>query len=89
MKFKVGIDVGGTFTDLVAFNEENKKISIVKFPSTPSDPSGGVIEAFKHLKHKKISLFVHASTIGTNLFLGQLGLKIPKGALITTSGFKE
>ncbi len=89
MQFKVGIDVGGTFTDLVAFNEENKEISIVKFPSTPSDPSKGVIEAFKHLKHEKISLFVHASTIGTNLFLGQLGLKIPKGALITTSGFKD
>jgi N-methylhydantoinase A len=89
MHFKVGIDVGGTFTDLVAFDEENKEISIVKFPSTPSDPSKGVIEAFKHLKHEKISLFVHASTIGTNLFLGQLGLKIPKGALITTSGFKD
>lgn len=89
MKFKVGIDVGGTFTDLVAFNEENKKISIVKFPSTPSDPSEGVIKAFKHLKHKKISLFVHASTIGTNLFLGQLGLKMPKGVLVTTSGFKD
>lgn len=91
-KFKIGIDVGGTFTDLVAFDEKAGEIFFLKVPSTPFDPSKGVIDALKDLMEKRepeVSLFVHASTIGTNLFLGQLGLKIPKGAVITTEGFKD
>ncbi|CAD7781195.1 MAG: Acetophenone carboxylase gamma subunit [Candidatus Methanoperedenaceae archaeon GB37] len=91
-KFKIGIDVGGTFTDLVAFDEKAGEIFFLKVPSTPFDPSKGVIDALKDLMKKRepeVSLFVHASTIGTNLFLGQLGLKIPKGAVITTEGFKD
>ncbi|MDL1966407.1 MAG: hydantoinase/oxoprolinase family protein [Candidatus Desulfofervidus auxilii] len=91
-KFKIGIDVGGTFTDLVAFDEKAGEIFFLKVPSTPFDPSKGVIDALKDLMKKRepeVSLFVHASTIGTNLFLGQLGLKIPKGAVVTTEGFKD
>jgi len=91
-KLRMGIDAGGTFTDLVAFDEESGEIHLVKQPSTPHDPSEGVIDVFKCLMRRvrgEASLFVHASTIGTNLFLGQLGLRIPKGALITTSGFRD
>jgi len=91
-RFRIGIDVGGTFTDLVAFDEESGETLLIKSPSTPRDPSEGVIEALKSLKKRsqgEISLLVHASTVGTNLFLGQLGLTIPKGALVTTSGFKD
>ena len=40
-RFQVGIDVGGTFTDLVAFNEETGQTLLVKVPSTPHDPSEG------------------------------------------------
>jgi N-methylhydantoinase A len=85
-RFRVGIDVGGTFTDLVAFDEESGESFLIKLPSTPHDPSEGVIQAFKHLRERserEISVFVHASTVGSNLFLGQLGLNIPKGAQVT------
>jgi len=90
--FRIGIDTGGTFTDLVAFDEKSGKTSLIKFPSTPSEPSEGVIEAFRRLMSENqgnVALFVHASTIGTNLFLGQMSLRLPKGALITTAGFRD
>lgn len=91
-EFRIGIDVGGTFTDIVGHNEENGETILAKFPSTPHDPSEGVIGALKIVTartEQDIAFIVHASTIGTNLFLGQLGLKIPKGSLITTFGFKD
>ncbi len=91
-RLQVGIDVGGTFTDLVAFNEETGQTLLVKVPSTPHDPSEGAYFAIKKLLHSHpadIVSIVHASTVGSNLFLGQLGLDIPKGALITTKGFRD
>lgn len=91
-RVQVGIDVGGTFTDLVAFNEETGQTLLVKTPSTPHDPSEGAMEAIRKLlaaHPSEIESIVHASTVGSNLFLGQLGLDIPKGALVTTSGFRD
>ena len=91
-KYRIGIDVGGTFTDLVAYDENDGGTLLSKIPSTPRDPSQGVIGAFKHLmqtRQGEVRMLVHASTVGTNLFLGQIGLDIPKGALVTTSGFKD
>ena len=89
---RVGIDVGGTFTDLVAFDEHSGETLLIKLPSTPRDPSDGVIQAFTHLSDSsqgQVAVLVHASTIGTNLFLGQLGLDVPRGALVTTRGFRD
>ncbi|MFC1923931.1 hydantoinase/oxoprolinase family protein [Chloroflexota bacterium] len=91
-KLQVGIDVGGTFTDLVAYKEETGQTLLVKVPSTPQDPSEGAYHAIKKLLHSHpadITSIVHASTVGSNLFLGQLGLDIPKGALVTTTGFRD
>jgi len=91
-RLRVGIDVGGTFTDLVAFDEDSGETLLIKLPSTPRDPSDGVIQAFVHLSDSsqgQVSVLVHASTIGTNLFLGQLNLDIPRAALVTTSGFRD
>lgn len=88
----MGIDVGGTFTDLVAFDEKTGQTVLVKLLSTPHDPSSGVIESINQLLSSHpacIELIVHASTIGTNLFLGQLGLNVPRGALVTTKGFRD
>jgi len=89
---RVGVDVGGTFTDLVAIDEHSGDTSTIKLLSTPGDPSQAVLEGFRQLeaiRPESIASFVHASTVGTNLFLGQVGLNVPRGALVTTAGFRD
>jgi len=91
-RYRIGIDVGGTFTDLAAFDEESGQTHLIKTLSTPNDPSQGVIEAarqFMSMHPGEVESVVHASTVGTNLFLGQVGLDLPRGALITTKGFRD
>lgn len=91
-EYRIGVDIGGTFTDLVAFDGKSGQILLIKLPSTPHDPSNGAIDTIKELlaSHPgRISQIIHASTVGTNLFLGQLGLNLPKGALVTTKGFRD
>lgn len=90
--FTVGIDVGGTFTDLVATEISTGRTVLIKTPSTPRSPGDGVLTAVSRLLEGTpgdIDLIVHASTVGTNLFLGQTGLEIPRGALVTTTGFRD
>lgn len=89
--YRVGIDIGGTFTDLVYFDEGSKAFSIVKVPTTPKKPAEGTSNAIKAAKldYRKIYMLVHATTLGTNMFLGQENLVIPALALITTKGFRD
>ncbi|RJS89117.1 hydantoinase/oxoprolinase family protein [Candidatus Bathyarchaeota archaeon] len=90
--FRVSIDVGGTFTDLVAMDDQGELINI-KVPTTPRSPEEGVLEAFKVLlkEHEPgdIRLVTHATTITTNALFGQISLELPKAALITTRGFRD
>ena len=90
--FRVSIDVGGTFTDLVAMDSEGKLINI-KVPTTPRSPESGVLEALKEFlgshSPKDIELMTHSTTITTNAILGQIDLELPKTALITTKGFRD
>ena len=92
-KYRVSIDIGGTFTDLIAFNERNGETLNIKVPSTPKTPSNAVIEAFKEFLRKAcdvdVSVIVHATTVTTNALLGQMNLELPKTALITTEGFRD
>ena len=92
-KYRVSVDIGGTFTDLVALNEENGEILNVKVSSTPREPAKAVIKAFQEFLRKtdnaEVSVVIHATTIATNALLGQLGLELPKTALITTKGFRD
>lgn len=88
----MSIDIGGTFTDLVALNEETGELTNVKVASTPREPAEGVIEAFREFLKKavpKVSTVIHATTIAVNALLGQLDLELPKTALITTKGFRD
>ncbi len=90
---RVSVDVGGTFTDLVALDEETGSLQNIKVPSVPRHPERGVTNAFKILlaKHHpyKVRMVTHATTIATNALLGQIDLIIPKVALITTHGFRD
>ncbi len=80
----VGIDTGGTFTDLIGI-DKNGKIIISKIPSTPTNPSNAVISALEYVDGS-ISEVIHGTTVATNAVLQKKGAKI---ALITTKGFRD
>ncbi len=91
---RVGIDVGGTFTDLVALESWSGALAVQKVASTPEEPHRAVIDAMAALLSRyesrpAIELLAHATTIATNALLGQLGLELPRVALVTTHGFRD
>jgi N-methylhydantoinase A len=91
-QYRIGVDVGGTFTDLIAAEEVTGTLVPVKVPSTPRSPADGVLAALHALlegRPGRPTYVVHASTIGANLFLGQMGLDLPHAALLTTEGFRD
>jgi N-methylhydantoinase A len=86
----VGIDVGGTFTDIIVFDNESRKTpEIVKVPSVPKQPSFAILEALKRYRDRaeKVALVSHATTIATNALMTQTGLA--RTALITNQGFRD
>ena len=92
MGFRLGVDTGGTFTDIAVVNEANSQISITKVPSTPDNPSRAIIEgvtkimSLEEIKAEDITFFIHGTTVATNALLE---LKGAKTALITTEGFRD
>jgi len=90
MCFRVGIDVGGTFTDIVVLNEKTGEIIATKVPSTPEDQSIGVVNAIKKLGDKfpyeNLSFLVHGTTVATNALLERKGART---ALVVTEGFRD
>ena len=83
---RVGVDVGGTFTDLVALAEDGT-IEVRKVVTTPDDPTVGLFQALDPLKSPHpIELLVHGTTIATNALLERRGARV---ALVTTKGFED
>jgi len=85
---RFAIDIGGTFTDLVALDDETGEITITKRPSTPQDPAVGLLNCIKEIKLavSDYNLFVHGTTIGINAYLEGRGEDV---SLITTEGFRD
>ncbi len=83
---RVGVEVGGTFTDLVAV--EDGRIVLIKVPSTPQSPDIGVIDAVESaaLNLAGVDDFVHGSTVATNALLERKGAKV---AFVVTKGFRD
>ena len=83
---RVGVEVGGTFTDLVAFEAEG--VRIAKVPSTPSAPHRGAIEALdtSGLAMDTTGDLVHGSTVATNAVLERKGARV---AFLATEGFRD
>ena len=79
----VGIDVGGTFTDIAVL--EDGKLTVHKLPSTPADPSQGILQGVKETGVTTAE-FVHGSTVATNALLEGKGART---ALVTTIGFED
>ncbi len=91
-KFRISVDIGGTFTDLVILDESTGSIRTLKVSSTPRDPSEAVLKAVRRARDElgldlgRVSQFTHASTVGSNALLEGRGART---ALITTDGFKD
>jgi N-methylhydantoinase A len=89
---KLGVDVGGTFTDLVVFDESSGKIELTKVASTPRSPDEGVLNGIRKLASQfaielgSIDFFIHGTTVATNALIERKGVKI---ALLTTAGFRD
>lgn len=83
----IGIDVGGTFTDLFMI-DENRKTLIEKVPSTPQDPIIGILNAIKNasVDLSRVENIINGSTIATNAVIER---KLPPTAFITTKGFRD
>jgi len=88
---RVGVDVGGTFTDVVVFDDESGRLWLEKVPTTPRKPTTGIMDGVRRAvgDPARIGVFVHATTIGTNMFLGQVGIEPPPAVLITNRGFRD
>jgi N-methylhydantoinase A len=84
----LGVDVGGTFTDLVLYDPKTGTLRIEKVPSTPTDPSLGILAGIARLGIEVESLgkFVHGTTVATNTILERKGART---AVLTTAGFRD
>ena len=87
-KYIVGVDVGGTFTDLLCLNTESQELLSEKVPSIPGSQWKGVLGALEKLgiDYGEIRAFVHGTTIATNALLERKGAKT---GLVTTEGFRD
>src|SRR3984893_15616268 len=89
-EWMVGVDTGGTFTDLVAFEPSSGKLHTIKVPSVPADPSRAVIHALDELfreglSPRDIGFLVHGTTVATNAVLEGAGVR---AGLLITRGFR-
>ena len=84
----LGIDVGGTFTDLVLYDEESGAVVLEKVPSTPHDHSEGMIGGIERLRVDlgSVSKIAHGTTVATNTALERNGAKM---AVLMTRGFRD
>ena len=95
MGYRIGIDVGGTFTDFLLVDEQGNQ-KIFKTPSTPQDPSIGVLNGLEEIAKNDaraikdflsdVSIIVHGTTITTNAVITR---KYAKTGFITTKGFRD
>jgi len=92
---RIGVDIGGTFTDLACIDDAGR-LHTAKTPSTPDDPARGVMRGLELLADEmglgqrellgRTSLFLHGSTVATNLVVERKGAAL---GLVTTRGFRD
>jgi N-methylhydantoinase A len=92
MSYRLGVDVGGTFTDLLLVNENSGDLHTAKVPSTPEDSSIGVFNgitkvcSIANIDPSEITSVMHGTTVATNTILTGTGAKV---GLITTKGYRQ
>ena len=90
MASRIAIDVGGTFTDLVCYDEVSAGMRVTKVPTTPTDPERGalaaVAEALTGEEIRSSEYFLHGTTVGLNSLLQRVGARV---GLLCTAGFRD
>ena len=92
MTYRLGVDVGGTFTDLLLFDDQSGASFKTKVPSTPDDPSRAVVNGTRdicdiaNVQASDIDYFLHGTTVATNAILEGKGAR---GGLIVTEGYRQ
>jgi N-methylhydantoinase A len=84
----IGVDVGGTFTDLVLLDETSGEVAVAKVPTTPANQAEGVLAALREagVAPDGIAVIVHGTTTATNALLERKGAVT---GVITTRGFRD
>jgi 5-oxoprolinase (ATP-hydrolysing) len=89
---RIGVDVGGTFTDLVLVDEATGRVTVGKVPSTPDDPARGAVDGITDLCAKAgaslgdVTGLLHGTTVATNIALTHTGAEV---GMITTEGMRD
>ncbi|MDR5698769.1 hydantoinase/oxoprolinase family protein [Agromyces aerolatus] len=93
MSLRIGVDTGGTFTDVCAFDEETRRVHVRKVSSTPDDPGRAIVQGVTEILDQiggrtidEVGYFAHGTTVGTNALLTGRGART---GLITTRGFRD
>ena len=92
MSYRLGVDVGGTFTDLLLFDDKTGRSHKTKVPSTPDDPSRAVVNGTKdiceiaNISPDQIEYFLHGTTVATNAVLEGKGARV---GLVVTEGYRQ
>jgi N-methylhydantoinase A len=92
MSYRIGVDIGGTFTDFCAFDEANGTVHTHKVLSTPDRPGAEVVEGLATLKERygitpaDVSYFTHGTTVGVNTVIQRKGVNL---CLFTTKNFED
>ncbi|MEJ6019282.1 hydantoinase/oxoprolinase family protein [Corynebacterium sp. H113] len=87
-RYRVAVDVGGTFTDVAIVNTETKELSVAKVPSTPDDPMRAVMNGIgqANVSLPEVEVLSHGTTVATNALITR---NFPRAALVTTEGFRD
>ncbi len=85
---RISVDVGGTFTDVVALDPVQGTVRLEKVETTPQDPAAGVLRGFARagVPIAEVDYFIHGTTLGLNALLTRTGAVV---AIVTTEGFRD
>ena len=90
--YRIGLDVGGTFTDFVMSDREGGTLRFFKLPSTPADPSEAIVQGVRQMlalfavAPGEVEYLGHGTTVATNMIIERRGVRT---GLLTTRGFRD
>jgi N-methylhydantoinase A len=87
-RFRVAMDIGGTFTDFVVLDEAERRTTSGKVLTTPADPAEGVLDGLREFvpERREVGFLVHGTTVGLNSFLERKGTRV---LLVMTAGLRD